>query len=80
MHLRERAMARLAAGESTRVVAIALKVAVSSVIKWSARALSCWRDANSVAGRTCSGALRRGKLNNGNSRMPGEIILPWIFA
>jgi transposase len=36
MDLRDRAMARLAAGESSRVVA-ALKVAVSSVIKWAAR-------------------------------------------
>jgi putative transposase len=37
MDLRDRAMARLAAGESSRVVAVALKVAVSSVIKWTAR-------------------------------------------
>jgi putative transposase len=37
MDLRERAMARLAAGESSRVVAAALNVAVSSVIKWAAR-------------------------------------------
>jgi len=37
MDLRERAMARLAAGESSRVVAAALNVAVSSIIKWAAR-------------------------------------------
>ncbi len=37
MDLRERAMARLAAGETTYEVAEALSVAVSSVIKWSAR-------------------------------------------
>jgi putative transposase len=37
MDLRDRAMARLAAGESSRVVAVVLKVAVSSVIKWTAR-------------------------------------------
>jgi len=37
LDLRERAMARFAAGESARVVAAVLKVAASSVIKWSAR-------------------------------------------
>jgi putative transposase len=37
MDLRERAMARLAAGESCGVVAAALNIAVSSVIKWAAR-------------------------------------------
>jgi putative transposase len=36
--LRERAMARLAAGESSSRVAAALSIAVSSVIKWAARA------------------------------------------
>ena len=38
MDLRERAMARLATGETTYEVAEALSVAVSSVIKWAARA------------------------------------------
>jgi len=37
MDLRKRAMARLARGESTRTVAAALGVAVSSVVKWSQR-------------------------------------------
>jgi putative transposase len=37
MDLRERAMARLDAGESVRVVAAALSVAPSSVVKWSQR-------------------------------------------
>lgn len=37
MDLRERAMARLEAGETSYEVAAALKVAVSSVIKWAAR-------------------------------------------
>lgn len=37
MDLRERAMARLAAGESVRSVAAALSVAPSSVVKWSQR-------------------------------------------
>lgn len=35
--LRELATARLEAGETTREVAVALRVAVSSVIKWAAR-------------------------------------------
>ncbi|UVK51689.1 IS630 family transposase [Mesorhizobium sp. AR02] len=37
MDLRERALARLEEGETSREVAAALKVAVSSVIKWAAR-------------------------------------------
>jgi putative transposase len=37
MDLRERAMARLAAGQTTYQVAAALQVGVSSVIKWAAR-------------------------------------------
>lgn len=37
LDIRERAMARLVAGESSSVVAAALNVAVSSVIKWAAR-------------------------------------------
>ncbi|RWM77502.1 MAG: transposase [Mesorhizobium sp.] len=37
MDLRERAMARLEAGETSYEVAATLKVAVSSVIKWAAR-------------------------------------------
>ena len=37
MDLRERAVARLSAGESVRIVAAALSVAPSSVVKWSQR-------------------------------------------
>jgi len=37
MDLRQRAMARVAAGESVRTVAAALSVAPSSVVKWSLR-------------------------------------------
>ena len=37
MDLRERAMVRLAAGESVRAVAAALSVSASSVVKWSKR-------------------------------------------
>ena len=37
MDLRERAMARLAKGESGRQVTLALDVAPSSVVKWSQR-------------------------------------------
>ena len=37
MDLRERAMARLSAGDSVRAVASALDVAPSSVVKWSQR-------------------------------------------
>ena len=37
MDLRDRAMARLAAGESVRVVAMALSVSPASVVRWSQR-------------------------------------------
>jgi putative transposase len=37
MDLRTRAMARLAAGESVRAVAVALSISPSSVVKWSQR-------------------------------------------
>ncbi len=37
MDLRNRAMARLAEGESVRAVAAALRVSASSVVKWSQR-------------------------------------------
>jgi transposase-like protein len=37
MDIRERAMARLDAGESVRRIAEALSVAPSSVVKWSLR-------------------------------------------
>ncbi len=37
MDLRDRAMARLDAGETVREVAVALSVAPSSVVKWSQR-------------------------------------------
>jgi len=37
MDIRERAMARLDAGETVRVVADALSIAPSSVVKWSER-------------------------------------------
>lgn len=37
MDLRERAMARLARGETVRMVAAGLDVSVSSVVKWSGR-------------------------------------------
>ncbi len=37
MDIRERAMARLAAGETVRQIAAALQVGASSVVKWSGR-------------------------------------------
>ena len=37
MDLRDRAMARLAAGESVRAIATALSISPSSVVKWSLR-------------------------------------------
>ena len=37
LDLRERAVARVSAGESVRAVAARLRVSVSSVVKWSQR-------------------------------------------
>lgn len=45
MDLRERAVARLAAGESVRSIGLGLSVAPSSVVKWSQR----YRSTGSVA-------------------------------
>ncbi len=55
MDLRERAMARLAEGETSYEVAEALSVAVSSVIKWAARA----REYGSPAPAKMGGYRRR---------------------
>jgi putative transposase len=62
MDLRQRAMARLATGETTYEVAEALSVAVSSVIKWAARARKYGSPAPAKMGgyrpRAISGAYR----------------------
>lgn len=62
MDLRQRAMARLAEGETTYEVAEALSVAVSSVIKWAARARTYGSPAPAKMGgyrrRMISGAYR----------------------
>ena len=56
MDIRERAMARLDAGETVRAVADALSVAPSSVVKWSERK----RTTGSVAsGRICGHVPRK---------------------
>jgi putative transposase len=62
MDLRRRAMKRLEAGETTYEVAEALSVAVSSVIKWAARARKYGSPAPAKMGgyrrRVISGAYR----------------------
>lgn len=62
MDLRRRAMSRLEAGETTYEVAEALSVAVSSVIKWAARARKYGSPAPAKMGgyrrRVISGAYR----------------------
>lgn len=59
MDLRERALARVAAGQSIREVAEALCVAPSSVSKWSARK----RETGSAAPAPQGGARRAPALN-----------------
>ena len=61
MDIRERAMARLAAGESTRTTAAALQVAVSSVVKWSQR-----RRATGSVAPARMGGNRRPVLDDGD--------------
>ena len=62
MDLRQRAMARLAEGETSYEVAEALRIAVSSVIKWAARSRQYGSPAPAKMGgyrrRSISGAYR----------------------
>ena len=55
MDIRERAMARLDAGETVRAIAEALSVAPSSVVKWSERR----RETGSVAPGKIGGHVPR---------------------
>ena len=67
MDLRERAMARLAAGESVRTVAGALSVSPSSVVKWSHR-------------QRATGSVAPGKMGG---HVPGKIAgahRDWLSA
>lgn len=52
--LRERVVARIAAGETVRAVAAVFGVSVSSVVKWSQR----WRATGSAAARPMGGKRR----------------------
>ena len=52
LDLRERAMARLVAGESSSVVAAALNVAVSSVIEWGGPRATVWQRRAGTHGRS----------------------------
>ena len=70
MDLRQRAMARLAAGETTYEVAEALRVAVSSVIKWAAQA----RQYGSPAPAKMGGYRQR--MISGTYRVPCAHLLP----
>lgn len=58
LDLRERAVARVAAGESVRSVASVLKVSVSSVVKWSQR----YRTTGSAAAGRSGGRPRPSPL------------------
>ncbi len=69
MDLRERAMARLADGETTYEVAEALSVAVSSVIKWATRA----RQYGSPAPAKMGGYRRR-MINGVYREMVFEVV------
>lgn len=57
MDLRERALARVDAGETVRMVAAALSIAPSSVVKWTLR-------------RRVTGSARPGKMGG---HVPGRI-------
>ena len=67
MDIRERAMARLEAGETVRAVAEALSIAPSSVVKWSER-------------KRATGSVAPGKIG-GRSRMAeGAFTLRGLVA
>ena len=67
MDLRERAMRRVAAGESARSVAAVLKVSASSVIKWAQR-------------QRRTGSFAPGKMGGHRSlRLSGEHRT-WLLA
>jgi putative transposase len=71
MDLRERAIARVAAGESARTVASVLQVSVSSVIKWTQRQ----RRTGSVAPGKMGG--HRPRLLSGKH---GDFVLERVTA
>ena len=67
MDLRERAMARLDAGQSVRVVAAAVSVAPSSVVKWSQR-------------RRATGSVAAGKMGGHVPRKIRGDHEAWLMA
>ena len=67
MDLRERAIARLDAGESVRAVAAALSVAPSSVVKWSQR-------------RRATGSVAPGKMGGHVPRKIRGSHEAWLMA
>lgn len=67
MDLRERAIARLDAGESVRTVAAALSVAPSSVVKWSQR-------------RRATGSVAPGKMGGHVPRKIRGEQEAWLLA
>jgi hypothetical protein len=52
LDLPERAMVRLAGGESAQVVAAALNIAVSSVINWGGQRVTFWQRRSGTHGRS----------------------------
>ncbi|MFV1969282.1 MAG: IS630 family transposase [Pirellulaceae bacterium] len=75
MDLRERAMARLAFGESVREVAAALSIAPSSVVKWSQRL----RTTGSVAPAQMGGYAPRKIAREHESWLLGRIKSPFTL-
>lgn len=67
MDLRERAMDRLAAGETSREVSAALRVAVSSVIKWAQR-------------KRATGSAAAGKMGGHRPLMIAGARRDWVLS
>lgn len=67
MDIRERAMARLEAGESTRAAADALQVAVSSVVKWSQR-------------KRTTGSVAPAKIGGNRKPVLGDVDRAYVRA
>jgi len=80
MDLRERAMARLEGGETVRVVAEALSVAPSTVVKWSLRRRATGSAAPGKIGGHVPGRIQDGHAQWLRQRMKSDFTVRGLAA
>jgi putative transposase len=80
MDLRERALARVAVGESVRVVAAALSIAPSSVVKWSLRLRATGSAKPAKMGGHVPGPIQGGDAQWLRERMKTDFTLRGLAA